>query len=125
MFVEGDTARIVSASKHGGYDVRDAPAVRWDGSHPKIVYHKDGGSTHCFRFADPGDDNIENHKRVWFRGALVNYHFGFPALWIRDKLMGWNFGKATIAIKDATYQGNIDSARGGRNTGAFNSGIDG
>ena len=26
-----------------------ASSVRWTGTHPKVVYHKDGVSTHCFR----------------------------------------------------------------------------
>lgn len=61
-FTQGDEAKIVAASKHGDYDTKDADQVRWDGSHPKVVYHKDGGSTHCFLFGSEGDDKIENHK---------------------------------------------------------------
>ena len=124
VFVEGDTARVVAASRHGGYDSRDAGNVRWDDTHPKIVYHKDGGSTHAFRFANPDDDNVENHRHEWFRGALVDYQTGFPSVEVRDKLMGWDFGHATIAIKDSTFQGNIDSARSDK-VPNFDSGIDG
>ena len=51
VFVQGDEAKIVAASAHGDYDTKNAADVRWDGTHPKIVYHKDGGSTHAFRFA--------------------------------------------------------------------------
>jgi len=99
----------VAASQHGNYEVRHASSVRWDGEHPKMVYHKDGASTHCFRFADESDDRIENHKGVWFRGALVSYN-GFPA-GVRDKLFAYNFDKATIAIKDGQFEGNINKAK--------------
>jgi hypothetical protein len=73
--------------------------VRWLGTHPKIVYHKDGGLTHAFRFAKAADEKIENHKGVWFRGALVSYN-GFPSTAIRDKLCAFDFDEATIAFKD-------------------------
>ncbi len=99
----------VGASQHGNYEIRAASSVRWDGDHPKIVYHKDGLSTHAFRFADASDDQIENHKGVWFRGALVSYN-GFPS-GIRDRLFAHDFGAATIAIKDSTFAGNIVKAK--------------
>lgn len=112
MWVRQSTnqAEYVGVSQHGEYEIKAASQVRWDGDHPKIVYHKDGVSTHCFRFADASDDNIENHKGVWFRGALVSYN-GFPSLAIRDKLFAHDFGKATIGFKDATFAGNIGRAK--------------
>lgn len=104
-------AQFVAASQHGNYEIRSASNVRWDGDHPKMVYHKDGASTHCFRFADALDESIENHKGVWFRGALVSYN-GFPA-GIRDQLFAHDFGAATIAFKDSTFPGDIVKARPG------------
>lgn len=102
-------AQYVAASRHGGYQIKAAADVRWDGEHPKIVYHKDGANTHCFRFADAADDAIENAKGVWFRGPLVSYN-GFPA-GIRDLLYAHDFGKANIALKDSAFPGNIMSAK--------------
>lgn len=47
VFVKDGKAKIVACSIHKDYDTRkDMGSVRWDGTHPKIVYHKDGGSTH-------------------------------------------------------------------------------
>ncbi|KAK0648264.1 necrosis inducing protein [Cercophora newfieldiana] len=104
------TPAYVAVSQHGGYEIKAAKDVRWDAeTHPKVVYHKDGAQTHCFRFANQGDDKIENHKKVWFRGDLVSYD-GFPS-GIRDKLFAHNFGDATIAIKDSTFPGNIKKAQ--------------
>ncbi|KAM7192318.1 necrosis inducing protein [Naviculisporaceae sp. PSN 640] len=113
----------VAVSQHGNYEIKKASDVRWEGEHPKIVYHKDGASTHCFRFANSADDQIENHKGVWFRGALVGYN-GFPE-GLRDRLFGWDFGKATIALKDSQFAGNLERARPGDiGSGGFDVGRD-
>ena len=100
------SAQWVAASQHGNYEIRSASGVRWQGEHPKMVYHKDGVSTHCFRFADAADEAIENHRGVWFRGDLVSYN-GFPSVELRTRLFTWDFGQATIAIRDDTFAGNI------------------
>ncbi|KXJ96688.1 necrosis inducing protein-domain-containing protein [Microdochium bolleyi] len=124
VFTQGGSARIVAASKHGDYDTKNADdsKVRWDGTHPKIVYHKDGGTTHCFRFAGSGDDRIENHKGVWFRGALINWD-GLERAGVRQKLVDHDFGSASLAIKDASIKKQIDYARNGGAPG-FDSGVD-
>ncbi|KAK3367689.1 necrosis inducing protein-domain-containing protein [Podospora didyma] len=109
VWVKDGKAEYVGASQHGNYEVKAASSVRWDGEHPKMVYHKDGASTHCFRFADAGDDNIENAKGVWFRGPLISYN-GFPA-GIRDLLYAHDFGSASIALKDASFPGQITKAK--------------
>ncbi|KAK4095735.1 NPP1-domain-containing protein [Parathielavia hyrcaniae] len=103
-------AEYVAASQHGDYEIRAAGQVRWDGDHPKMVYHKDGLSTHCFRFANADDDRIENHKGVWFRGALVSYN-GFPSAALRNKLFAHDFGSASIDFKDARFAGAITKAK--------------
>jgi hypothetical protein len=109
VWVRDGKAEYVGVSQHGEYEIKAASEVRWEGERAKIIYHKDGVSTHCFRFASASDDAIENHTGKWFRGALVGYN-GFPS-GIRDTLFGHDFGKATIAIKDGTFQGNIDRSR--------------
>ena len=124
VFVEGDTARVVAASKHGDYETKDAKDVRWEGNRPKMVYHKDGGTTHCFRFGSAADDKIENHRGVWFRGALVGYETGFPDVGLRDKLMNADFGAGSIAIKDANFKKQMDYARNDK-VPNFDSGVDG
>jgi chitinase len=108
VWVQNDQAKYVAASAHGEYQIKPADEVRWDGTHPKIVYHKDGGSTHAFRFATANDEPPENHYGDWRRSTLVSYN-GFPS-GIRDKLFAHNFGGATIAIKDSEFAGNLDKA---------------
>ncbi|KAK0713723.1 necrosis inducing protein-domain-containing protein [Lasiosphaeria miniovina] len=106
---DGQGAQYVGASQHGNYEVRAAANVRWDGEHPKMVYHKDGASTHCFRFASAADEPVENALGVWFRGPLVSYN-GFPA-GIRDLLYAHDFGSANIALKDSSFPAQITSAK--------------
>ena len=73
--------------------------VRFDGSHPKVVYHKDGPSTHFFRLANSNDEPPENHYHNWRYPPLVDWN-GFPSTALRDKLMNADFGSATIKITD-------------------------
>lgn len=68
----------VAVSQHHGYQLLagNNTAVRYMDStrrNVKIVYHKDGGSTHVLRFANSGDDAIENHKGVWWSPTLVQW----------------------------------------------------
>ncbi|MFF4247064.1 NPP1 family protein [Streptomyces sp. NPDC001822] len=108
VWVKDDRAEYVSTSAHGGYHVHLASDVLWDGTHPKVVYQKDGAQTHNFRLANAGDEPPENHYHNWRRPALVSYN-GFPS-GLRDKLFNHNFGKATIAIKDPQFPENLIAA---------------
>jgi len=65
------------------------------------------------RFADAGDDNVENAKHAWFYADLISYN-GFPTDGLRDQLMGANFGGATMDIKDARFAAAIGSAKDGK-----------
>lgn len=110
VWVRDGKAQFVSASQHGSYQIKKAADVRWAGERPKMVYHKDGWSTHCFRFATSGDDKVENHKGVWFRGALVGYDDGFPK-GVRDILVAHDFGAANFALKDVSFPQSLANAR--------------
>ena len=104
VWTQGNTAKYVSVSCHDAYkgkgtaETRPAGKVRWEDTHPKVVYHKDGGLTHCFRFANTGDDRIENASGKWHYPSLVGWDNYPPG--IRDKLMNADFGEATIGIRD-------------------------
>ncbi|SEE58299.1 NPP1 family protein [Streptomyces sp. TLI_105] len=108
VWVKDDKAQYVAASAHGGYKILPAGEVRWEGTHPKIVYHKDSGSTHAFRFANAGDEPPENFYHNWRRPALVSYN-GFPN-GLRDKLYGANFDHATMGTKDSAFADNLSKA---------------
>ncbi|CAJ2510258.1 Uu.00g061580.m01.CDS01 [Anthostomella pinea] len=106
VWVKDDQATHVAVSQHEGFEVREAKDLRWDGDHPKVIYHRNGGSTHCFRFAREDDDRIENAKGVWFYGALVDY-MGSPGH-LRETLMTWDFAK--IAINDQRLEDALQRA---------------
>lgn len=98
VWANKDVIKYVGVSQHGGYDVKAVADARMDDTHAKVVYNKDGGSTHDFRFANEGDDAIENAKGVWFRGALISWN-GFPGN-TRDILAPHKFGNATFKLVD-------------------------
>ncbi|KAK5636628.1 hypothetical protein RRF57_012340 [Xylaria bambusicola] len=112
VWAQNGEAKYVAASAHGDYEVKPASDVRWQGTHPKMVYHKDGLGTHDFRFGNTDDDNIENATGAWFFGSLVSWN-GFPSMSLMDKLVAYDFGSANFALKDDSFAGNLDKARGG------------
>lgn len=101
VWIANNQVQYVSVSQHSGYQVAPSSQIRFDGSHPKIVYHKDGVSTHDFRFANGNDEPAENVTGNWFYPRLVGWG-GYPA-GLRDKLMNADFGDATIKINDARF----------------------
>jgi hypothetical protein len=94
--------QFVAVSAHGKYDVRRITDVRTDGEHPKVVYHKEGGTTHAIRFATSEDDNIENHTGRWFRGAVVSWN-GFGDEGLRSKMANHNWGAANFDLREAGF----------------------
>jgi len=108
VWVHDDQARYVATSEHGNYAVHPASDVAWEGTHAKVVYHKDGISTHCFRLAR-ADEEPENHHGSWHYPALVGWD-GFPD-GIRDQLVAADFGAATLGISDETFASNLAKAK--------------
>jgi len=112
VWVQDDQARYVSVSQHQGYEKKAASDVLfYDGTHPEAVYHKDGASTHCFRFAktDGGDEPPENHEGTWQVKGLVGWDDYPPG--IRDKLVAADFGAATFKLTDERFPGTLASAK--------------
>ncbi|KAH7094691.1 necrosis inducing protein-domain-containing protein [Paraphoma chrysanthemicola] len=94
----------ISVSCHGKWDSRGKNNVIWHdgGSHAKIVYHKDGGGTRCFRYATANDEPPENHAGHWFRGALVDWFQGLNNNQ-RNILNSHSFEPAGLAIRDSKW----------------------
>ncbi|RKT88567.1 Necrosis inducing protein (NPP1) [Saccharopolyspora antimicrobica] len=108
VWVHEDRAKYVSTSAHGDYSTYPAENVHWEGTHPKIVYHKDGASTHAFRLAKPGEEP-ENHHGTWQYPPLVGWE-NYPE-GIREKLTSADFGKASLGIKDGAFEDNLAKAK--------------
>lgn len=86
VFIQNDEVKGVATSCHTGYGNADFTGdVRFEGTHPLVVYHKDGAASHCIRTANDGEDP-ENEKDVWFKAPLVGWN-GWPGT-TRDSLNG-------------------------------------
>ncbi|MCQ9178240.1 NPP1 family protein [Streptomyces sp. IBSBF 2953] len=109
VWVQNNQVQYVSTSNHGSFTVHAASTVRFEGTHAKAVYHKDGIRTHCFRIANSNDEPPENAKHTWQYPPLVGWN-GYPA-GLRDKLSGYDFGSANFGLKDASFAGNLSSAK--------------
>lgn len=109
VWVKDDRVEYVATSAHGGFTVHNRADIPFEGDHPKVVYHKDGASTHCFRAASDGDEPPENHKGTWQYPSLVGWD-GYPE-GIRDRLTGGDFGSATLGIKDDTFNSHLEGAK--------------
>jgi necrosis inducing protein (NPP1) len=108
VWVQNDQAQYVSTSAHGNYSTYPRSQVGWVGTHAKVIYHKDGASTHCFRLAGM-TEQPENHYGTWQYPALVSWD-NFPA-GIRDRLVNANYGSASLAIKDGAFNDNLTKAK--------------
>ncbi|MER6093096.1 NPP1 family protein [Streptomyces bluensis] len=109
VWVQNNQAQYVATSAHGSFNIYTRDQIRWDGNHPKIVYHKDGISTHAFRPANSNDEPPENHKGTWQYPPLVGWN-GYPA-GLRDKLSAYNFGSANFGLKDGSFNSHLAAAK--------------
>lgn len=107
-----DRVEFVSTTQHSGQRTYARSEVQFDGTHPKVVYHKDGPSTHFFRLANTGDEPPENHYHSWRYPPVVGWN-GWPTTELRDKLMTANFGSASIKVKDSSFEYLLDAAKPG------------
>jgi len=108
VWVQDGAAKYVSTSAHGEFNTYAAGAVLWDGKHPKIVYHKDGVSTHTFRLANSNDEPPENAYGTWQYPDLVGWN-GYPT-GLRDILSAYDFGSANFGLKDANFAAHLTKA---------------
>ncbi|KAI4594654.1 hypothetical protein KJ359_007746 [Pestalotiopsis sp. 9143b] len=90
----GDLKRITLSVEGGWRTYYDDQFPSYNGTHPKVVYHKAGGLTHSFRPARL-EEVPENHSGLWFAGALVDYDTGFPP-GIREKLENADWGNLRV-----------------------------
>ncbi|MFS8200404.1 NPP1 family protein [Streptomyces sp. CWNU-52B] len=100
----------VSVTAHGSYHTTPRDQVSFEGTHPKVVYHQDGASTHALRLGNGSDEPVENASGAWFHPPLVDWN-GFPSTELRDKLMNADFGHAQLDLRDASYASKLAAAK--------------
>ena len=103
-----DEIAFVSWSHHGKYSVGHHSAVRFQGDHPKLVYHRGGGATHSFRLAEPADDKIENVTGEWFKATLLDVD-RMPGD-KREKLLKNDWGHGRMDIADDRFGDALNKA---------------
>ncbi|MFZ4842532.1 NPP1 family protein [Mycetocola saprophilus] len=109
VWVHDNQVQYVSRSVHNHWDVDGRDRIRGEGSHTKVVYHKEGVTTHYFRLANNNDEPAENYTHNWFFPRLVGWN-GYPGD-LRNKLMNADFGSATIKINDANFSSSLRDAK--------------
>ncbi|MGW5063160.1 NPP1 family protein [Streptomyces sp. NPDC004096] len=114
VWVQNNTVKYVSVSQHAGWATYGRQSIRFDssGTHPKVVYHKDGGFTHDFRIANASDDNpVENVTGGWFYPRLVGWN-GYPSTDFRNQFIyHTSYGDATIKLGTGTFENQLAGAQ--------------
>ncbi|MFE7069692.1 NPP1 family protein [Streptomyces sp. NPDC057620] len=100
----------VSVTAHGSYHTTARDQVLFEGTHPKVVYHQDGGSTHALRLGNGTDEPVENDSGAWVHPPLVDWN-GFPSTELRDKLMNADFEHAQLDLRDSSYASKLAQAK--------------
>ncbi|MET8325660.1 NPP1 family protein [Streptomyces sp. NPDC005181] len=108
--VASNQVEYLTTTQHNYQVTYPRSQVRFDGTHPKVVYHKDGAGTHFFRLANGNDEPPENHYHSWRQPPIVDWN-GWPSTWLRDRLMNADFGSATIKITDSRFENLLNASK--------------
>lgn len=116
-----ESPRFLAASRHGGYSthpINEVPMGRVGNEQSfnrvEIVYHKDGSSTHAFRFAKWGEVPRVWGNGTWDRPALVTMEnmdkTPRDQLWNSNQKGQEKWGKANFPLTNNLVS-NINGAR--------------
>lgn len=104
------TPGFVSVSRHGQYETKswsDVPAKT--GVRARVVYHKDGVSTHVMRFAGADEQPEAWGNGGWDEPALLSWENLDPTL--RDKLNSSSWGDANFPLQDSRWPTELSRAK--------------
>lgn len=95
-----------SYSAHGNLNTKKASELPFEDSHLKIVYHKDGASTHAMRFAK-SNESAENPYNAFVTPAITSWYElqgdGLSNIEMRNRLNRYDYGSGTIPLKDSQF----------------------
>lgn len=101
-----------SYSAHGDLFTKTASELPFENGHLKIVYHKDGVTTHAFRFAK-SNEYAENPYGSFLTPTIISWYQvegdGVTNQQMRNKLNSYNYGSATIPMKDSNFLANVNN----------------
>lgn len=105
IWTTNDKLTHAYVSQHSSGDLKPIGGLHFDAWCPecvKVVYHKDGGSTHAMRFAGK-NEKAENHTKYWVKPPIVDWWL-MPAAF-RSKLNTPRlFGEADCSVCDETFR---------------------
>lgn len=97
-----------SFSAHGDLNTSPASSLGFEGTHLKIVYHKDGAGTHALRFSAAGEA-AENPYGRFVTPAIISW-FELDGNF-RSLLNSYNYGSATLPLRDDNFYSNLNEFR--------------
>ncbi len=101
-------------SSHGNQTTKPASELPFENGHLKIVYHKDGITTHAFRFAK-NNEYAENPYGSFLTPTIVSWYQmegdGLSNADMRSRLNTYDYGSATLPIKDSKFLNNINNGK--------------
>lgn len=101
-----------SYSAHGDLFTKPASELPFQGKHLKIVYHKDGITTHALRFAK-SNEVAENPYGAFLTPTITSWYQltgdGLNNQAMRNRLNSYDYGSATIPMKDSNFLNNVNS----------------
>ncbi|KAI9650517.1 hypothetical protein NHQ30_000533 [Ciborinia camelliae] len=103
-----DNIFYVSWSVNGHYTTEHQSTVRFEGTHPKLVYDRVGGVAHSFRKAEEKDEFVKNGYGRWIQSPLVSLER--ITCDINRKLLNNNWGRVMPALKKDRFGLTLDQA---------------
>jgi hypothetical protein len=100
-----------SVSAHGNPIRRAVSDIPFENGHMKVIYHKDGASTHALRFANI-NEGAENPYGRFVTPTIISwnnlYGDNVDNKTMTDKLNTFNYGDATIPCKNSRFLENLN-----------------
>lgn len=101
-------------SCHGDVEQKSIDQLFTENGHLKVVYHKDGATTHCVRFAKE-TEFAENPYQAFVTPTIASWFEltgdGLTNEDMRGRLSSFNYGSAIFPIKDSRFFGELNKAR--------------
>ncbi|MFV1873602.1 MAG: NPP1 family protein [Oleiphilus sp.] len=101
-------------SSHGNQTTKPASQLPFEGNNLKIVYHKDGVTTHAFRFAKT-NEYAENPYGSFITPTIVSWYEmegdGLSNSQMRSRLNSFDYGSAVLPVKDSKFLNNINNGK--------------
>ncbi|PLK50574.1 NPP1 family protein [Uliginosibacterium sp. TH139] len=99
-------------SAHGKLYNAEIGTLAQQSGHVKIVYHKDGVSTHALRFASSGEA-AENSYGSFVAPQIISWYAlkgdGVSNATMRANLNSFDYGSASIPLKDSNFLSNLNT----------------